>query len=264
MCCFSQRVDLVSDTSIYARRDDATGPQVLVYSMTYAARNELAMVLPLPVPPNPPDDAVRFISLEGYPRFFDDLRAAFVDTTAMPVPDGTEIRLVLGGPTLSVHSVGSFEASFVPRPDDFERLDERFRIPPQVWDELPIYRDYGFAVFKLKAGRGRRSAHPMAFEFPPRNPGVVYFPTVHVHARRVDRSASFDHVLYCQADPLIEKHLEGWQRSAGLVSEFVDVDRAGGVVSPDRHCWRLPLGGRRENRDTVVGEAGSVPALSER
>jgi hypothetical protein len=82
---------------------------------------------------------------------------------------------------LVVHDLGDFEASFVPCLDDFERLDRRFCIPRSVWDELPVYQDYGFAVFKLKASAGRglwgfgrgsqkaatRKVHPMAFDSSP-------------------------------------------------------------------------------------------------
>ena len=53
-------------------------PAVLGYSMTISAREDLAMVLPLPVPPNSPERAVRFISLEGYPNFFTDMDRGFV------------------------------------------------------------------------------------------------------------------------------------------------------------------------------------------
>jgi hypothetical protein len=49
MCCFSQPVELVGDTNIFARSDNVR--QFLVYSMSYAAPTDLAMVLPLPVPP---------------------------------------------------------------------------------------------------------------------------------------------------------------------------------------------------------------------
>jgi hypothetical protein len=70
MCCFTQHVERVSGTRIFAR---VNGRQVLVYSMAYAARSDLAMVLPLPVPPRPPEDSVRFVNLDGYPEFFDDL-----------------------------------------------------------------------------------------------------------------------------------------------------------------------------------------------
>ena len=75
MCCFSQPVEVVSDTNIFAR--GASGRQSLVYSMSYAAAADLAMVLPLPVPPGPPEDAVRFINLGRYPGFFDDMRRGF-------------------------------------------------------------------------------------------------------------------------------------------------------------------------------------------
>ncbi len=51
--------------------------------------------------------------------------------------------------TILVHDVSSFEASFVPTLEDFDRLDERFRIPPDAIGKIPRYRDYGFAVFKL-------------------------------------------------------------------------------------------------------------------
>ena len=68
MCVFSGSVERVADTRIFARH--RAGRQVLVYEMTYAASSDLAMVLPLPVPQPAADDAVRFIALDGYPRFF--------------------------------------------------------------------------------------------------------------------------------------------------------------------------------------------------
>src|SRR5712691_669648 len=207
MCCFSQAVDRVSDTGIFAR--GTNGRQVLVYSMAYAARSDLAMVLPLPVPPRPPEEAVRFINLKEYPEFFVHLKMAFpayvllARSWDMPSLYAASIPLV-------VHEVGDFEASFVPGLSDFERLDPRFRIPRTVWDELPAYQDYGFAVFKLKANTKRNlrrlfrgtpepethKVHPMAFEFPRRQPELLYFPTLHVHDRTVHPGADYDHVLY--------------------------------------------------------------------
>ena len=63
MCRFSQPVELVADTSIFARSD--IGRQFLVYSMSHDAPFELAMALPLPVPADPSEDAVRFINFHG-------------------------------------------------------------------------------------------------------------------------------------------------------------------------------------------------------
>src|SRR5439155_23215329 len=48
MCCFSRPVQSVSATNIFARPAD-NGRQWLAYSMTLKAKEDLAMVLPLPV-----------------------------------------------------------------------------------------------------------------------------------------------------------------------------------------------------------------------
>ncbi len=271
MCCFSQPVEVVSDTSIFARRTD--GRQFLVYSMSYASPADLAMVLPLPVPPNPPEDTLNFINLRPYPSFFDDMRSGFPPIMMQSRGVGA---VAAGPPKLRVHDVGDFEASFVPRIDDFVRLDERFRIGPEVWDQLPAYRDYGFAVFKLKASRARRSAglartvfggppwdgtpkprhvHPMAFTFPRRNPELLYFPTVHVHDRKVHKYAWFDHMLYCQADAAIDGDLKGWEKSRRPASKFIDTPRSGGIVEPDQCCWRTAPG-RAAKEHGRVGRPG--------
>ncbi|MGH9902486.1 MAG: hypothetical protein ACRD68_11825, partial [Pyrinomonadaceae bacterium] len=159
-----------------------------------------------------------------------------------------------------------------------------------VWEGLDEYRDYGFAVFKLKATRSRLGGsfsrllrwiegappetsrvHPMAFEFPTRRPGLLFFPTVHVHDRRLHPTAQFDHVLYYQegsqsSDPSftppagdVPGKVERVERSWSSASSFIDIARAEGIVAPDEHCMRMPLGGRQENRDTWVGEGGDTP-----
>src|SRR5262245_37871111 len=178
MCCFSGKVDWVKRTNIFARAAGAER-QYLVYEMSFAARDELAMVLPLPVPPRPREDAVRFVALDRYEHFFVDLLSGF------PVPlslgTGPMASSQAAGRTkaLAVVDVGEFEASFVPTVRDFDRLDARFRMPADVWGGLPTYRDFGFAVFKLKAWNGK--VHPMAFDFPRRDPSWLFFPTVHVY-----------------------------------------------------------------------------------
>ena len=254
MCCFSNQVDHVSDTQIFVR--GSNGSQFIVYSMRYAAPADLAMVLPIPVTPNPAEDAVRFISLAGYREFFHDMRRGFPDHSH----EGATLQRAgrpLGRTVLAVHDIGAFEASFVPRMDDFVRLDPRFRISPDVWAKRPVYRDYGFAVFKLKGTTAALHVHPMALEFPRRHPELLFFPTLHVHDNEMHENAVFDHTLYVQADSG-ETRNRGWQRTSGKASEFIHVHRTNDVVDGRTFCWRIPVQGRLANRDLWVrtGEKG--------
>jgi hypothetical protein len=212
MCCFSNApaFDKVTGTQIFARPSKA-GRQLLVYSMTVHARDTLAMILPLPVPPRPKEDAVRFINLEGYPRFFDDMNKGFPEPMRQSRDTATFAAPAACGP-LVVHDVDDFEASFVPTLTDFDRLEPRFSIRRVIWDQIPDYHDYGVAVFKLKSFGQRRSLlqrmvsaqpktekkiHPMALSFPTREPKNLFFPTVHIHDGSVHETALFDHTLYC-------------------------------------------------------------------
>ncbi len=260
VCCFSRSVPFVGRTRIFARHAPA-GRQRLVYAMDVELAAETAMVLPLPVPVSdgpPADDALHFINLEGYADFFEDLAAAFPDLGAKPASRGFD--LVRAAPqTLVVHDVGLFEASFVPSRADFARLDERFRLPPAVWDALPQYADWGFAVFRLKPKKGlfgrvrggkRQSVHPMAFSFPTREPSALYFPTVHVHDGAVHPRATFDHALYAQADGVLEATLGlGWSRSVTELGARVDAARAQDVVDGRRGGFATALLGERRNDD---------------
>jgi hypothetical protein len=250
MCCFSRKVDLVADTNIFARAAKE-GRQFLVYSMRFKAGDDLAMILPIPVPKETKEDAVKFINLEKYANFFDDLRAGF------PEPDSNGPR---GGnglkdakkdepPKLIVVEVGSFVASFVPAVKDFSRLDERFRLPTEIWDKLPQYKDWGFAVFQLK--KGNMKVHPMAFEFPRANQRQLFLPTVHIHDGTVPDKAGFDHMLFCQATDEVETTM--WQESPQPAEFFMTkLDEAHGIVDPKGHCYRKIMKGRFDNKDVII------------
>lgn len=234
---FSQPVRHVAETRIFARATHE-GRQLLVYAMHLEADADLAMVLPVPVPRAPSEDAVQFVDLSSCPTFFDQLSACF------PVPQSRsrgayDGELSASLSLLVVHDVGDFEASFVPTAADFSRLDARFRLSPEVLASLPNYADWGFCVFKLRARdtptqaspprhaapsvglvarvrslfggpptvpmqramvapSGERAYHPMAFSFPRREQDRLFFPTVHVHDGQVLSEADFDHSLYCQ------------------------------------------------------------------
>jgi hypothetical protein len=210
MCCFSplesaallsriagQRLT-VAGTRIFARLDlsGAAPVQWLAYSMALATPADVAMVLPIPVAERA-EDALSFVDISVYPTLFADLDALF---PLLDYMDESEDLAAPQGATrtpLVVHSVGSFEASYVPSLADFDRLDARFRIPDKVWDRRPEYRDYGFAVFKLKAGK-TKNIHPMAFRFGTREPGRIFFPTLHVHDGELHARADFDHTLFFQ------------------------------------------------------------------
>lgn len=185
----------VSDTRIFARLDGGT--QSLAYQMRLSTRSELAMVLPIPIRPGSGEDAVAFVDLSDAPHVFDQLALCFA--VMEPQSKGAPISRFQGpAPRLAVHSVGAFDASYVPTVRDFSRLDPRFRLPDEVWSALPRYADWGFAVFTLKSGDQR--VHPMAFRFPTRDPERVFFPTVHVHDGEVHAEAAFDHELYWQGE----------------------------------------------------------------
>ena len=242
MCMFSSVVKDVAETKIFVRRASRES-QILVYSMQYQADVELAMILPLPKALGAGEDAVRFIDLSDYPLFFEDMARGF------PVPRSSS--------TLRVHEVGNFEASWVPTLSDFSRLDSRFRLPAPIWDRLPQYANYGFAVFKLKAGN--KSLHPIALEFQTREPSRLFFPTVHVHDGSVEREALFNHSLYCQS----EYAGSSWQPSARwqpsaleeeplLASDFLNIDRSMDLLLPDQVVFKKPVVGSHPNEDFWV------------
>jgi hypothetical protein len=250
MCLFSGPVLSVSCTNIFARMSGRH--QFLVYEMTFSADQELAMVLPIPVLDGSGEVAVEFRNLEGYPDLFKDLKRLFPVKKSAWRAGGLPTQ-VMALNILEVHDVGAFEASFVPTLPDFGRLDPRFQMDDAVWDALPMYRDYGFCVFKLKAGRGQH-AHPMAFSFPTRDPATLFFPTVHVHDGQVAAEATFDHVLYAQlAQPDLHDssnpRFAGWWGPSANASTTVSVDRTLGIVDGEKPCLKKTLVGSHDNRD---------------
>src|SRR5262249_29591004 len=147
---------------------------------------------------------------------------------------------------LKVVEVGAYEASFVPGVKDFERLDEKFKLPTKVWDDLPGYKDYGFCVFKLKKGENQK-VHPMAFEFPRADKKKPFFPTVHIHDGKIHAKAGFDHALYAQ---VTMEDITEWTESPGHPASFMKVDKCQGIVYKDAHVYRKLLKGKLKNQDT--------------
>ncbi len=222
--------------------------------MTVNAKEELAMVLPLPVKAGSGEKTVTFVDLKDYPGFFTDLLSGFPSP-----PTSAWLMNTRGAPDmaglakLEVVSVGNFEASYVPSVNDFSRLDERFRLPPGTWDKLPDYRNFGFAVFKLKSGAV--TIHPMAFSFPRADTAHLFFPTVHIHDGKVHPTAGFDHTLYCQSGAEEEFAVNGWTESPRPASAFIVIGKAKGLVDGERHCYKKVMHGKLPNNDTLLARA---------
>jgi hypothetical protein len=253
MCCFSQSVQRVANTRIFSRRLDDTR-QGIAYQMEFAADLDLAMILPLPVVPGSGEDMVKFINLKGYENFFGDLDDAFPRPEAESLRGGYPAPAAEGiQPKLAVQSVGSFEASFVPTVADFRRLDERFRIKPEIWGKIPGYADYGFAVFKLK--KGDQKVHPMALSFPSRHPGKLFFPTVHIHDGEVHAKEHFDHELYCQVSRPGLFEMMNWDESPGLAKGTSNVGKSAGLIFGDGHIYRRRMIGDFTNKDVMLSAA---------
>lgn len=284
MCIFtgSDRVVHVHDTRIFARLS-GRGTQYLVYQMDYAIQTELAMILPLPVSSHDETGTLQFLALNDYPAFFDDMFAGFQSHSWM-----FGCVLSLGDEssrTLAVHQVGDYEASFVPTLADFDRLDARFTLSPSVWQQLPQYQDYGFAVFKLRLPGNSYSAksHPMAFEFATRSPDALFFPTVHVHEGQVHDIDQFDHQLYFQGNMAVFPESCGFYAGLRMNNEmrldlmthnrrldaksygeqivdhshmaaqhFMQAEKTQGIVSPNEQCHMLMLSGGLLNIDTML------------
>jgi len=246
MCCFSGNVTFVASTRIFARMTEA-GRQGLVYQMQFGAKEDLAIILPLPVAKEADEKALHFIDLSAYPDFFKHLRAGF------PADPKPRAFAAAAGDTLEVKRVGSYDASFVPAVKDFERLDPRFRLPAETWKAIPLYADYGFAVFKLRSGT--HEVHPMALTFPTRQPEQLFFPTVHIHDGKVHPEEHFDHALYCQVQRLGAGPLQGWQESADPASRFTKPGSAAKLIDPDEHVYRRRMVGEMKNEDIILATA---------
>jgi hypothetical protein len=246
----------VSKTSIFAAMVEDV--QTLIYSMTLSVRGEVAMILPIPIARGAAEDAVKFVSLDKYPRFFDDAAEGFYFPAPQSAAKGGWRSAGGGMPRqkLVVHEVGAFVASYVPSRGDFDRLDARFRLPDEVWAAMKTYADWGFAVFQLKPGK--KQIHPMAFRFPTRDRERLFFPTVHVHDGRVHAEAKFDHSLYYQHPALATNVLElppGW--NGDLVSpmsaaNFMTLNDCAGLVVGAAPMAKRTLSGKLPNEDTWI------------
>jgi hypothetical protein len=241
MCIFSGRVDHVGATRIFAA-DLGHGVHAVAYQMSVLAPEPVAMILPVPVLKGTGDEALAFVDLSGHDGFFDDLARCFPRprSAGMGGGYGPDDTLPMG--LLAVHEVGDYVASYVPSVAEFRRLDPRFRLPEAAWETLPDYRDYGFAVFQLRPGKGMQRVHPIAYRYPAESPEELFFPTVHVHdGGGADAEARFDHELFAQRDWPGTGGGSEWEVGSLLPEQVMDVARSHGLVAPDIPLRRARL-----------------------
>jgi hypothetical protein len=246
MCCFSKEVEKVAKTRIFARREGLTS-QFLAYQMAVQAKEDLAMILPVPA------KSVEFISLAEFPKFFDELEKGFPKAEAKSLMLGASPMRSRG--MIEVVSVGAYEASFVPSAKDFDRLDPQFSIPSKVWDGIPLYqKGFGFVVFKLKKSTKESEVHPMAFKFESNYPGDCFFPTLHIHDEKVHPEAEFDHTLYLQSlsNGSNAKDLMEWRESVQPAGMYMVIGQAKGLLEANGHVYRKGMHGMMANQDTVL------------
>lgn len=263
MCIFSQPVEDVNSTQIFARLTQR-GTQYIVYQMSYESRAENAMILPVPIRQPVREDSLRFIDLKEYEGFFADLVKGFPFCPPFVLIGCSGHPKTAAMAPLKVFEVGNYIASFVPSLTDFERLDPRFRLPQQTWSQLPGYKNFGFAVFQLAAGALK--PHPMAFEFETANKSI-YFPTLHIHDGEIHESEEFDHVLYLQhagfdsrvyayENPNVRDKATGLIRSQKVAKKFCNIGKAKGVLDANLLVHRMFIQGNQWNRDTEVATFG--------
>jgi hypothetical protein len=92
----------------------------------------------------------------------------------------------------------------------------------------------------------------MAFEFPRADAKKVFFPTVHIHDGQVHDKAGFDHTLYCQKREGDKTSLPDWRESPLLAADFVQTQKAQGIVDAAAHCYMKRMLGQRKNEDVLV------------
>jgi hypothetical protein len=254
----SDKIVAVSDTNIFARKA-SPDKQFIVYQMQLRSKDPVAMILPLPVAGKSRADAVRFISLESNPSFFSDIRRCFERPVYYPRShsDGGA-GFSFGGPDflppppLPVVEVGRFIASYVPSIKDFSRLNQKFVLPKNVWEALPQYKDYGFAIFQLDINKNKDSRiHSMAFEFNTRLENTLFFPTMHVHDGKIHPKEHFDHTFFFQTNHIGKirqsETLASFERAGIFVKDAISSE----IVYPQNYIYSKKMQGLLPNEDTL-------------
>lgn len=270
MCIFARPVQSVGQTKIFARQTPSQH-QCLVYQMLYDSEEPNAMILPLPVRDSSDEKNFQFVDLSDYPKFFNDLDRGFPFIAPQFSIGCSQSKTVTSRSLdLKVEKVGNYIASLVPTIADFSRLDPRFRLADGIWNKLPKYRNYAFAVFQLE--KGNLKPHPMAMKFASATK-EIFFPTLHIHDGEIHDREAFEHELYLQHASLdakvgryrnsdVSDRATNLVRSQKTAKHFCDIEKGLGLVSPDLLVHRKEIEGDQTNQDTLFSFPGSPEVAS--
>ena len=101
--------------------------------MEYESKTPNAMILPLPTKLPVAEDAVRFISLEGYKKLFDDFQKGFPYKAPPSLPTNSRAITAGAAEKLEVHEVGGSTGEVVERAFTLSEL--RGRLPSEAGAE---------------------------------------------------------------------------------------------------------------------------------
>lgn len=255
MCIFTGPVQSVNGTRIFTGELD-DGTHGCVYSMKANIRKPVAMVLPIPVADRV-EDAIEFVNLEKCKDFFKELENCWEVYLTKSFSRG--IGVASSNRSLKVHDVGQYIASFVPTGLHFKKLDERFRLKPDTIAAFKGYKDFSYVVFQLKESQSESDFHPMAFKYKSTNPDELFFPTVHIHDDGdYHAKAHYDHVIYAQPKTQYPQWRGIWKKSDYYPSyKFKEIEKAEGLVHPDRHLFKLSLFSNLPNHDIIFAGTDS-------
>jgi hypothetical protein len=235
---FSSFVRRAGPTRFFARRIEDR--QFLACELTYASDGLTSMVIPVPVPNQGRDRAVRAIDLATYRNFFDHLDRAFprdsVPAKAKTVP---VLQCVPHAGSLDYWpSLAEYHAS----------TSHQCALSPEIWNNLPHYKDWGLVSVILPDTSDVLSrVFPIAFEFKTRMKEGNYFPTLEVIDCRANTATTFHHELYYQGK---RRQLSDCP-SVHSLEESMDYNRSRPLLV-DGHSFKRNLVGKFPNGDVII------------
>eukprot|EP00003_Mantamonas_plastica_P025901 TRINITY_DN5160_c0_g2_i2.p1 TRINITY_DN5160_c0_g2~~TRINITY_DN5160_c0_g2_i2.p1 ORF type:complete len:309 (-),score=97.39 TRINITY_DN5160_c0_g2_i2:198-1124(-) len=272
MCMFNEPVVDVSGTQILVAPTTTEGQQLTVYANEVTTSDPNAMILPVPVTANQPDEdnhGIEFIDLSEYVEVFDNL-AELVAFTGEDSDDDDDEGFDSSSSSrafLEVKQVGSFKVSVVPTLDDFDRLNQDvFALSSTLSEVLAIHYPKGFAFVVAKFEQGGKF-HPLAYTHAMLD-GKLFTPCRHEHGNGDEKRAFYDHSIYT-IHTNNRDHVKDIQATETVAMEETDVDlvrwdELTGIVKPvsGKFIKKYEVSGKQANDDILFDVDQDAVAMS--